>query len=101
MNARSTFPILLIVAIATCAACDRRVSTGSSEVNREGQGETAETAQDLRETATPPPATEAPMNDRSTETPGTSPVDNPAAAHEAKMQDSTTQEERGDTLERP
>lgn len=101
MNARTTLSIPLIVAIATCAACDRRETTGTSEVNREGQGETAETAQDLRETATPPPDTEAPMNDRSIEMTGTPPVDNPPAAHETKMQDATTQEERGDTLERP
>lgn len=99
MNARSTLPLLLIIAIATCAACDRRVSTGTSDVNREGQGDRPETAQDVRETATP-----TPEPDPNAEVPATSPSpEAPAAAPagNAPPQDATTQQDEGDTLGRP
>lgn len=99
MNARSTLPIFLIVAIAACTACDRRETTGTSDVHREGQGETPETAQDLRETATPTPPPDqnpdTPATVPSPETPATPPVGTaPPVNH-------TATEDEGDTLGRP
>ncbi len=102
MNARSTFPFLLIAAIATCTACDRRETTGTSGVHREGQGDTPETAQNLHETATPPPpadpGTETPATTRSPEAPVAPPAGNEPPAQDT---DTTSQEDQGDTLGRP
>lgn len=99
MNARSTLPFFLITAIAACAACDRRVSTGTSDVNREGQGDRPETAQDLRETATttpePDPNAEVPATAPSPEAPAAPP------AGDAPSGNATTQQDEGDTLGRP
>lgn len=99
MNARPTLSLLLIIVIATCAACDRRVSTGTSDVNREGQGDRPETAQDLRETATT-----TPESDPNAEVPATAPSPEAPAAPpvgDAPPGNATTQQDEGDTLGRP
>lgn len=91
--------ILLLSAAMACAACDRRESTGTSDVAREGQGEVPETARDVRETSTvpitptsdtapPPPAGEAQQPPSSVTPP-------------APAQDPTTERDEGDTLHRP
>ena len=103
MNARSPLPFFLIAALAAGTACDRRETTGTSDVHREGQGETPETAQDLRETATP-----TPPSDQNPDTPATVPSPEAPAApttppvdHAPPVQDTKTQDAEGDTLGRP
>lgn len=100
MNTRSILPTLLIITIATCAACDRRKSTGTSDVSREGQGDRPETAQDVRETAIPTPTAEP-----DTGTPAVNPSpDAPAAppvGNAPQVQDATAEDKESDTLERP
>ncbi len=101
MNARSTLPFFLIAAIAACAACDRRETTGTSDVNREGQGNPPEIAQDLRETATPTPY-QGPESERpiiiepASEVPAAPPIRETAPA-----QDAQAPQDEGDTLGRP
>lgn len=91
--------ILLLSATMACAACDRRESTGTSDVAREGQGEVPETARDVRETSTVPttPTSDTappPPEGETQQPPSSDTLPDPS-------QDPTTERDEGDTLHRP
>lgn len=95
------FPIpllLLLTAMMTCTACDRRESTGTSDVAREGQGEVPETARDARETSTVPttPTSDTAPPPQEGEAQQPPPSDTPPDT----AQHPTTERDEGDTLHR-
>jgi hypothetical protein len=100
MNMQRIIPFLLVVVAATCTACDRRESTGTSDISREGQGEVPEAARDASQTRTVPTATESSVD--------TSPQASPPETTSDGKQDEqdttsdiTTEREESDTLHRP
>jgi hypothetical protein len=103
MNMQRIIPFLLVVAAATSTACDRRESTGTSDVSRDGQGEVPEAARDADETATRPTVAE-PRVDTPPQSPETPPTQDPAREQQDapdQTDDTTMEREEGDTLHRP
>lgn len=100
MNRSPTTIILLLSATMACAACDRRESTGTSDVAREGQGEVPETARDARETSTVP-TTPPSDGDSAPPTDGDLQPSRSSDTRPDPAPDPTTERDDGDTLHRP
>ena len=100
MNRPPITLILLLSATMACSACDRRESTGTSDVAREGQGEVPETMRDARETSAVPIA---PPSDADSAPPPTddNPRPLPSDTHPDAAQDPVVERDEGDTLHRP
>lgn len=100
MNGSPITAILLLSIAMACAACDRRESTGTSDVSRKGQGEIPETARDVRETSTAP---SIPNSDTASPPPEGQPQPpSPSSDTQASSApDPTTERDDGDTLHRP
>jgi hypothetical protein len=102
MNRQPIMTLLLLTAAAACAACDRRESTGTSDVARKGQGEVPEAARDARETSTHP----TDPTSRGEDVPPPPEDQAPEKQTQAEQQtdpsgDATTERDEGDTLHRP
>ena len=98
MNGSPITALLLLSIAMACAACDRRESTGASDVSRKGQGEIPETARDVRETSTAP---SIPNSDTASPPPEGQPQPSSSDTQAASAPDPTTERDDGDTLHRP
>jgi hypothetical protein len=99
---RHPIPLLLLLSMAmACAACDRRESTGTSDVARGGQGETPEAARDARETSTVPSTTTVDIDSAPPPTDDETQPSPPSDTQPDPAQDPTTERDEGDTLHRP
>lgn len=95
-------PRLLLLSMAmACVGCDRRESTGTSDVARDGQGETPEAARDARETSSVPSTPTTDIDSAPPPTDGETQPSPPSDTQPDPAQDPTTERDEDDTLHRP